>query len=77
MVVGAKNWELGDSDWTKLLLPVFGISLGSHLIIDFFQGGNLVGIPKQYEFLFYMANGMIACAVSCFQMRDRLQKQVA
>lgn len=72
LAAAAKNWEFGDSDWATLLLPVFGVALGSHLIIDFFQGGNLVGVPVEYEFAFYAINGIVVCAISYFQMHKRL-----
>lgn len=74
MMVVVKNWEFGDTGWSSLLTPVFGIALGSHLIIDFFQGGNLVGVAQQYEFAFYAVNGLVVCVLSYIQMRGRLAK---
>lgn len=65
----AKNWQWGDTKWTKQLMPLFGISLGSHLIVDFFQGGNLVGIPANSEFVFDSVNGLAVCTISYLQIR--------
>lgn len=72
MAAAAKWWAFGDRIWSLMLTPVFGIALGSHLIIDFFQGGNLVGIGMEYEFAFYAANGFAAILLSCLAMRRRL-----
>ena len=52
-----------------MLLPLFGFALGSHLILDSFQGGNLVSIPAKYELPFYIANGFFVCIYSYFLMR--------
>jgi hypothetical protein len=73
-VIGAlaKNWQWGDIEWTKQLMPLFGISLGSHLIVDFFQGGNLIGIPAKSEFAFYTVNGLAVCTISYLQIRRAL-----
>ena len=69
MMVVVKKAQFGNKQWNQLLLPLFGIALGSHLIVDFFQGGNLVSIPAHYEFIFYSVNGLSLCVFSYFQMR--------
>jgi len=69
MAAVVKKVQFGNKQWNQLLLPLFGIALGSHLIVDFFQGGNLVSVPAHYEFTFYFANGLALCIFSYFQMR--------
>lgn len=68
------KFNFGDQQWNRTLLPIFGFALGSHLIIDFFQGGNLVSVPTKYEFAFYLFNGFMVCALSYFRMHKYLRK---
>ena len=77
MALIIKNWQFGDTYWSQMLVPVFGIALGSHLLIDIVQGGNLVGVPVEYELSFYIVNGLLLCGLSYFQMRRALQKNEA
>lgn len=59
-----KKRYVGNDDWNKRLLIVFGYGLGSHLITDIISGGNVVSIPPEYEIPFLLVNGVITLFIS-------------
>ncbi|MEO1016314.1 MAG: hypothetical protein AAFY56_01285 [Pseudomonadota bacterium] len=60
---------VGNRELSLVLLPIFGVALGSHLIVDHFQGGNLVGVPAVWEIAFLMGNGALVIWLSCRRMK--------
>ena len=56
--------KIGNSEWNRRLLVIFGYGLASHLVSDIIPGGNVVWLPAIIDMPFLFVNGIITFYLS-------------